>query len=96
MSMLGVTMLNEIVNGKGIVMPDQIINKLRDEIIKSLKQSIDEDRVKDGMDMTISVIDYKKNKLWFAGANNPIDIYQGWWRWNQSGEIKCLLLYIIR
>lgn len=72
MSMLGVTMLNEIVNGKGIVMPDQIINNLRDEIIKSLKQSIDEDRVKDGMDMTISVIDYDKNKLWFAGANNPL------------------------
>lgn len=72
MSMLGVTMLNEIVNGKGIVMPDKIINMLRDEIIKSLNQSIDEDRVKDGMDMTISVIDYDKNKLWFAGANNPL------------------------
>lgn len=72
MSMLGVTMLNEIVNGKGIIMPDQIINNLRDEIVKSLKQSIDEDRVKDGMDMTISVIDYDRDKLWFAGANNPL------------------------
>lgn len=72
MSMLGVTMLNEIVNGKGVEMPDRILNMLRDEIIDSLKQSIDEDRVKDGMDMTVSLIDYKKNKLWFAGANNPL------------------------
>lgn len=83
MSMLGVTMLNEIVNGKGIVMPDQIINNLRDEIIISLKQSIDEDRVKDGMDMTISVIDYKKNKLWFSGANNPLIFIR-------DGEIKSI------
>ena len=29
MSMLGVTMLNEIVNGKHIIMPDQIIENLR-------------------------------------------------------------------
>ncbi|MDZ7739263.1 MAG: SpoIIE family protein phosphatase [Bacteroidales bacterium] len=74
MSMLGVTMLNEIVNGKGITEPDEIINILRDEIIDSLKQSIDEDRVKDGMDMTISLIDYKNNKVRFAGANNPLCI----------------------
>ena len=74
MSMLGVTMLNEIVNGKEIMEPDKIINILRDEIIDSLKQSIDEDRVKDGMDMTISVIDFKNDKLQFAGANNPMVI----------------------
>ncbi len=72
MSMLGVTMLNEIVNGKGVIMPDQILNILRDEIVDSLKQSVDEDRVKDGMDMSISVIDFDSNKLWFAGANNPL------------------------
>jgi serine phosphatase RsbU (regulator of sigma subunit) len=72
MSMLGVTMLNEIVNGKGITQPDKILNLLRDEIIRSLKQSIDESSVKDGMDMTIIVIDYNKNKLWFSGANNPL------------------------
>jgi len=74
MSMLGVTMINELVNGKGIVRPDEILNLLRDGIIDSLKQSIDEDRVKDGMDMTISVIDFKKDKLQFAGANNPLCI----------------------
>jgi hypothetical protein len=35
MSMLGVTMLNEIVNGKHILEPDQIIENLRQGIIKS-------------------------------------------------------------
>jgi len=74
MSMLGVTMLNEIVNGKGIVKPDEILNYLRGEIVKSLKQSIDEDRVKDGMDMAIIVIDYKTNRLQYSGANSPLCI----------------------
>ncbi len=72
MSMLGVTMLNEIINCKRVFEPDKILNLLREDIISSLKQSNEEDRVKDGMDMAISVIDYKNDKLHFAGANNPL------------------------
>ena len=72
MSMLGVTMLNEIVNEKQIIMPDQIIDNLRDGIIKSLKQVVDEDTVKDGMDIAVCVVDFKENTLWYAGANNPL------------------------
>jgi len=74
MSMLGVTMLNEIVNGRGVTQPEEILNILRDEIIDSLKQSIEEDRVKDGMDMTVLAIDFKNNNVQLAGANNPLCI----------------------
>ena len=72
MSMLGVTMLNEIVNGKQIIMPDQIIENLRQGIIKSLKQVVDEDTVKDGMDIAVCLVDFNENILWYAGANNPL------------------------
>jgi serine phosphatase RsbU (regulator of sigma subunit) len=72
MSMLGVTLLNEIVNGKHIVMPDQIIENLRQGIIKSLKQVAAEDSIKDGMDIAVCVVDFEKNILWYAGANNPL------------------------
>lgn len=72
MSMLGVTMLNEIVTGKKILMPDQIIENLRQGIIKALKQVAAEDSVKDGMDIEVCLVDFEKNKLWFAGANNPL------------------------
>jgi serine phosphatase RsbU (regulator of sigma subunit) len=72
MSMLGVTMLNEIVNGKHILMPDQIIENLRQGIIKSLKQVAEEDSIKDGMDIAVCTIDFDNNILWFAGANNPL------------------------
>ena len=45
MSMLGVTMLNEIVNGKHIIMPDQILENLQaggNKVIKAgcLKKTV--------------------------------------------------------
>jgi serine phosphatase RsbU (regulator of sigma subunit) len=72
MSMLGVTMLNEIVNGKHILMPDQVIEHLRNGIIKSLKQVAAEESVKDGMDIEVCLIDFDNNKLYYSGANNPL------------------------
>jgi serine phosphatase RsbU (regulator of sigma subunit) len=72
MSMLGVTLLNEIVNGKNILMPDRIIENLRQGIIRSLRQVAGEDSVKDGMDIAVCVVDFDKNILWYAGANNPL------------------------
>lgn len=77
MSMLGVTMLNEIVNGKHVLMPDQIIENLRQGIIKSLRQVAEEDSIKDGMDIAVCVIDFDKNILWYAGANNPLYLVRG-------------------
>lgn len=72
MSMLGVTLLNEIVNGKNILMPDRIIENLRQGIIRSLRQVADEDSVKDGMDIAVCAVDFEKNILWYAGANSPL------------------------
>jgi serine phosphatase RsbU (regulator of sigma subunit) len=72
MSMLGVTLLNEIVNGKHILMPDQIIENLRQGIIRSLKQVAEEDSIKDGMDIAVCVVDFDESILWYAGANSPL------------------------
>lgn len=77
MSMLGVSMLNEIVNEKDIVMPDQIAESLRQGVIKSLKQVLDEDTVKDGMDIAVCTIDFSKNLLYYAGGNNPLYLVRG-------------------
>lgn len=77
MSMLGVTMLNEIVTAKQIVMPDQIIENLREGIIKALKQVAEEESIKDGMDIAICVVDFDKNLLYYAGANNPLYLVRG-------------------
>jgi serine phosphatase RsbU (regulator of sigma subunit) len=77
MSMLGITMLNEIVNGKHIQMPDQIIENLRQGIIKSLNQVAEEDSIKDGMDIAVCVVDFVNNLLWYSGANSPLYLVRG-------------------
>ncbi|MEX0981868.1 MAG: YfiR/HmsC family protein [Bacteroidales bacterium] len=72
MSMLGVSLLNEIVRNRNIVEPDKILNTLRSMVIESLGQGQAGTLVKDGMDMTVKVIDFDNDKLYFAGANNPL------------------------
>jgi len=77
MSMLGISLLNEIVISKRIVEPDRILNLLRKGVIKALKQEDKNSISKDGMDMAILSIDRTKNILHFAGANNPTYFVRG-------------------
>jgi len=76
MSMLGVSLINEIVINKGITEPDQIMNSLRDYVIKSLKQKEQTSEIKDGMDMCICKYDFNNQILDFAGANNPLYLFR--------------------
>ena len=71
MSMLGVSLLNEIILNQGITRPDEILNRLRAQIIVALKQD-PESKIKDGMDMTICVLDSTRRKLFYSGAENPL------------------------
>lgn len=72
MSMLGVSLLNEIILNRNITTPDEILNNLRSMVIESLNQREARTEVKDGMDMTVCVVDFDNDKLHFAGANNPL------------------------
>jgi serine phosphatase RsbU (regulator of sigma subunit) len=72
MSMLGVSFLNEIILKKGIVQPDQVINSLREEIIRALKQKESDSEIKDGMDICVCLLDPEKRTLQFAGALCPL------------------------
>lgn len=77
MSMLGVTLLNDIVNSRNILMPDQIIENLRQGVVRSLKQAEDEDSVKDGMDISVCVVDLDEGILLWSGANSPLYLARG-------------------
>jgi ligand-binding sensor domain-containing protein/serine phosphatase RsbU (regulator of sigma subunit) len=72
MSMLGITLLNEIVEKDNITSPDRILNTLREDVITSLKQKGVEGESKDGMDIAVCTVDKKTKKISFAGANNPL------------------------
>ncbi len=72
MSMLGMSLLREIVTKEQITQPGKILNRLRQEIIKALKQKGAEGEQKDGMDMALISIDHQKSRISYAGANNPL------------------------
>ena len=72
MSMLGITLLNEIINKDGISEPGIILDRLRKEVIDSLKQKGYRGEQKDGMDITLCSIDHENMILQFAGAINPM------------------------
>ncbi len=72
MSMLGTTMLNEIVNEKNITEPAEILNLLREKIVQVLNQEYGSGEHKDGMDMVLCRLNKERNELVYAGANNPV------------------------
>ncbi|MEM9024242.1 MAG: SpoIIE family protein phosphatase, partial [Bacteroidota bacterium] len=72
MSMIGTSLLNEVVNEKGIVKPNAILFEVRKGIITSLKQTGEEGQQKDGMDMALCAIDKANMLLHYAGANNSL------------------------
>lgn len=76
MSMIGNTFLTEIIEGKGVTQPSEILSELRHLVIKALKQTDDMTENKDGMDMAILSFDDKNKTVEFAGANNPMWMFR--------------------
>lgn len=72
MSMLGHAFLDEIINTRQIENAAVILNHLRDEIIYALKQKGTTGEARDGMDISLVILDPEAGKLDYAGANNPL------------------------
>lgn len=68
MSMLGYSFLVEIVNNTDEFKANRILNKLREYIIRALHQKQEIGYSKDGLDISLCIVDEKKQKLEFAGA----------------------------
>ncbi|MBI2271527.1 MAG: SpoIIE family protein phosphatase [Bacteroidetes bacterium] len=77
MSLIGNTLLNEIINEKKIVEPSAVLELLHAGIFKSLNQNASEINCQDGMEMSLCVIDHQQKIIQFAGAMNPIYIVRG-------------------
>jgi ligand-binding sensor domain-containing protein/serine phosphatase RsbU (regulator of sigma subunit) len=72
MSMLGVSLLNEIVNNVEELSACEILNQLRSNVKKTLSQKGRQDETKDGMDLVLCIFDFDRLKVQFAGAYNPL------------------------
>jgi serine phosphatase RsbU (regulator of sigma subunit) len=72
MTMLGLTFLEEIIAGRRIEDPAEVLNLLRAKIINALNQNGSIGEQKDGMDITICRVDKTNNTLSYASANNSL------------------------
>jgi serine phosphatase RsbU (regulator of sigma subunit) len=77
MSMLGFAFMNEIVNKEKNLVPNVILNQLREYVKESLHQTGKENETKDGMDIALCIIDKKNNTLQFSGAYNSLLLFRG-------------------
>ena len=72
MSILGINFLNEIVNNSDTPRANDILNELREQIIKALGQTGQRDEAREGMEMALCVVDFKHRMLQFSGAFRPM------------------------
>lgn len=70
MSMMGNEILDRIIKEKHVLEADEILNQMHKGVQTSLKQI--ENNNRDGMDMSLCIIDLEAKTLDFAGAKNPL------------------------
>lgn len=83
MSVLGISLLDDIVNKNKITQPGRILDELRSKIIHALNQHKEKDK-KDGMDMALCLFDFDEKKGYYSGSYNPLYIIRD----NELEQIK--------
>jgi len=83
MSMLGISLLNEITRKKTHIYTNEVLDEMRKQVKNSLGQTGKGHEQKDGMDIAICALDTKNSILQYAGANNPLLLIRN----NNPGEI---------
>jgi len=76
MSIMGINFLNEIVSRTEILKANEILDELREHLIRSLGQTGQKDETRDGMEMALCIIDLENNQLQFSGAFRPLYIFR--------------------
>ncbi|NQX97767.1 MAG: SpoIIE family protein phosphatase [Flavobacteriales bacterium] len=74
MSIVGYNLLDKIVGEYGTTEPHKILNELNKGVSDTLRQELDSDTIKDGMDISLCTFDKKTGVLEYAGAYNPLYI----------------------
>jgi serine phosphatase RsbU (regulator of sigma subunit) len=73
LSVVGINLLNQSLHVNGIYKPAPVLNALSRGMKKALIKNPDDImQLGDGMDIALIAVDTKRNKLFFAGANNPM------------------------
>lgn len=70
MSVIGIELLNKIINEKRITYPSDILKNLNVGVTRFFNQQ--ENETRDGMDIAVCCIDFVSNTIEYAGANRPV------------------------
>ncbi len=76
MSMIGTTLIKDIIARKEVDSPASLLEMLDQEIMEALNQNIEAERSNDGMDIIVSEINMKTNLLRVSSAMRPMIIYR--------------------
>ena len=76
MSTLGISTLNEIITNNADLQANTVLSLLREKIKTSLHQTGKEGEAADGMDIAFCVLHKNRKTLQYAGAYNPLFIFQ--------------------
>jgi serine phosphatase RsbU (regulator of sigma subunit) len=74
MSVMGISFLNEIFSKGAVTTAKNVLNQLRERVMKALHQTGGFTEPKDGMDISLCTINLETHELQFAGANQSIYI----------------------
>lgn len=74
MSLIGHLILNDILNDKEIYSPAEVLKKLHERVVRTLKQDNPENKAADGMDVAICCYNTVTKKLEYSGAHRPLYI----------------------
>jgi phosphoserine phosphatase RsbU/P len=75
MSIIGLKIFNQSVQQANVNSPAQALDYLNTEVFNAVnKHSEGDEVIRDGMDVALCAINFKTNKLFYAGANNPVYI----------------------
>lgn len=86
MSIVGNTLLNEIVSQKKIRKPGDILLELHKGVKEALNHNVGDNQRRDGMDIALCVLEEGSNKMQYAGANRPLWVY----RKNRDYELEII------
>lgn len=76
MSALGISILDEIITNNPDLKANEVLNMLREKIKTSLHQTGKQGEATDGMDVAFCILHKNKKFLEFAGAYNPMFLFQ--------------------
>lgn len=84
MTIIGVSILNEIIIKEGITEPKKVLDILDKRVINSLKHKQSNSSGTHGMDIAICLINHQLNSITFSGANRPLYYFNN----GEFNEIK--------